>query len=152
MRLHHRNSTNAILSPRRWNLHALAVHVRVRVEPYEHDRSMAQVFRNFHYSSVLANAFVLVVSVLINLDYHDVTAEVGEHVGTPARATALDFFVTRPVDDREPLLDVMRHGGLFGLVVARDFLVWEKVHEAVHAVPSVLGVLSGLAPLALAKR
>jgi hypothetical protein len=47
---------------------------------------------------------------------------------------------------------VMRHGGLLGLVVARDFLVWEKVHEAVHAVPFVLGVLCSLAPLALAKR
>ena len=98
---------------------------------------MAQVLRNLHNAAVLALARIRVVSVFVYFDDNDVTAKVGQHVRPPPRTAVLDFFVARPVDYRELLLDVRYDDRFFRLVVAGNLLVWEKVHETEHTVTSV---------------
>jgi len=80
------------------------------------------------------------VLILINLNEKDLITEIAEKIRAFSRTAVGDTLVQNPCLIRKGLLDIVRYGALFGLIITDNRLIWEKMDIAHQTIAAVLFV------------
>lgn len=78
--------------------------------------------------------------ILINLNEKDLITEIAEKIRAFRRTAVGDTLVQNPGLIRKGLLDIVRYGALFGLIITDNRLVWEKMDIAHQTITAILFV------------